>query len=146
MGHFKEALVRANLGECAEAILTVVDSFQDIRDMYAGDMEDVEKKLTSNVKKRKFRAFVAAVQSGEVAEGRASGTVDDHVRLVRPQVAEHEGVVAGAVDDDPSLTALIAAAPDESEERDDRQVPRDWPKAAKQWRETLGARHPCVSF
>ena len=59
----KEALVRANLGECAEAILTVVDSFQDIRDIDAGDMEEVEKKLTSYVKKRKFSDFVAAVQS-----------------------------------------------------------------------------------
>jgi len=68
------------------------------------------------------------------------------VRLVRPQVIERERGVAGAVDDDPSLTALIAAPSDESEELDDRQVPRDWPKAAKQWRETLGARHPCVSF
>ena len=64
MGHFKEALVRANLGECAEAILTAVDSFQDIRNMDAGDMAEVEKKLTSYVKKRKFSDFVAAVQSG----------------------------------------------------------------------------------
>ena len=47
MAHFKEALVRANLGEYAEAILTVVDLFRDIRDMDAGDMEEVEKILTS---------------------------------------------------------------------------------------------------
>ena len=66
--------MRANLGECAEAILTVVDSFQDVQDMDAGDMEEVEKILTSLVKRKKFQDFVAAVQSGDVAEGRASGT------------------------------------------------------------------------
>ena len=42
MGHFKEALVRANLGECAEAILTVVDSFQDIRVQHGGSREEVD--------------------------------------------------------------------------------------------------------
>jgi len=50
---------------------------------------------------------------------------NDHVRLVRPRVTEREGVVAGAVDDDPSLTALMAARSDESEDLDDRQVARD---------------------
>jgi len=40
--------------------LTVVDSFQDTRGMDAWDMAEVEKKLTSYVKKRKFRDFVTA--------------------------------------------------------------------------------------
>jgi len=64
------------------------------------------------------------------------------VRLVCTRITEREGVVAGAIDDDPSLTALTAATSDESKELDDRQVACDWLKAAKQWRQMIGARHP----
>ena len=64
------------------------------------------------------------------------------MRLVCTRITEREGVVAGAIDDDPSLTALTAATSDESKELDDRQVACDWLKAAKQWRQMIGARHP----
>lgn len=106
---FLAFLRRENLGECAGAIMAVADSVQDICEMEEVDIQEVTQKLTTSMKRKRFRNFVDRVKRGHVDGCGAPGMADDEARSVRRRVEENDDAVG--IDSHESLSYLVEPKP-----------------------------------